>query len=74
MSSSRKGGALVAATMKRLAKFTAADLSGALALDENNARGWVRDFHAHNLIQPCGIGQRQGNGVGVHPTMWEWQG
>ena len=72
MSSKRVGAVVVAATMKRLQRFTAKELNAALGLEINNTRRWMIMFSRHELIRPNGYGTRITSGS--LPIAWEWRG
>jgi hypothetical protein len=69
----KSNGAKVAAAMKRLRRFTVADLAETLDTHPEGARNWVASFHNHGLLKPNGHGERRG-AHGIRPLAWEWQG
>ena len=72
MSNKRVGAVVVAATMKRLQRFTAKELNAALGLELDNTRRWMSKFSEHELIRPNGYGTRANSGN--LPIAWEWRG
>jgi hypothetical protein len=58
--------------MKRLQKFTALELAGALEIDGDCARRWVAEYSSEQLLAPIGVVPVTRSGV--KPTIWEWRG